>query len=45
MNEGDFTRRVRVRMGIGISLASVGGPSSVCDADVVSVGDGGFGGY
>lgn len=42
MNEGDFTGRVGVRMGVGIGLASVGGPTGVCDADVVSVVHGGL---
>lgn len=42
VNKGNFTRRVGVGMGIGIGLTTVGGPTGVCDADVVSVGGGGF---
>ena len=33
-------------VGIGIGLSAVGGPTGVCDANVVSGGTGGgFGGY
>jgi hypothetical protein len=42
VNECDFTRRVGVRMCVGIGLTPVGGPTGVCDADVVSVGGGGL---
>ena len=41
VNEGDFARGVGVRMGIGIGLASVGGPASMSDADVVAIVDAG----
>ena len=32
-----------MRVGIGIGLSTVGGPTGVCDADVVSGRGGGFG--
>mmetsp|Transcript_43943 Transcript_43943/g.78878 ORF Transcript_43943/g.78878 Transcript_43943/m.78878 type:complete len:358 (-) Transcript_43943:420-1493(-) len=39
MNEGDFSRGVGVRVGIGIGLASVGSPASMSDANVVAIVD------
>ena len=39
MNEGDFSRGVGVRVGIGIGFASVGSPASMSDANVVAIVD------
>lgn len=43
VNEGNFTRAIDVGVRILIGLPSVGGPTGVCDADVMPLGgDGTF---
>jgi hypothetical protein len=43
VHECDFARAVEVGMGIFVGFASVGGPTGVCEADVMAFGcDGAF---
>lgn len=43
VNEGNFAGTVEVRVGVLVSLASMGGPTGVCDTDVMALGgDGTF---
>ena len=41
VNQGNLSRRIGVGMRVLVGLAAVGGPASVCDADIVVDGGGG----